>query len=361
MIKGHSRAGTRAEWAVRSVWFDQGAMGWGLVRFLLRPLSILFGVGVSVRNQGYESGFRPIQRAGIPILSVGNLSVGGTGKTPIARWIVERLIARGERPSVLSRGYGQDELALHRRWNPTVEVHADRDRVAAARAAEGAGATCGVMDDGFQHRALGRDADVVLVAAEDPFPPLLLPAGPFREPLSALRRASLVVVTSRGPDKEDQVSRWVKAIRALPQHPPVVHIPMVAAGWSDLDGEPVGSPPSDGPLMALLSVGRPEGFLPLVESVLPGAAQRTTLKVFRDHHPYTEADVLEIMAGVPGDTLLTTEKDAVKLLPFRDLLMRGGVRVFVLSMGIAMDERAEGILLRILDRVLEMGRAQGET
>jgi hypothetical protein len=121
------------------------------------------------------------------------------------------------------------------------------------------------------------------------------------------------------------------------------------------------SSPSDGPLMALLSVGRPEGFLPLVESVLPGAAQRTTLKGFRDHHPYTEADVLEIMAGVPGDTLLTTEKDAVKLLPFRDLLMRGGVRVFVLSMGIAMDERAEGILLRILDRVLEMGRAQGET
>lgn len=342
---------------VRSIWYDRTSFGWSVVRIGLRPFALLFGLGVSVRNQGFDAGLKPIHRAGISVLSVGNLSVGGTGKTPVTRWIIQRLLARGEQPAVLSRGYGEDELALHRRWYPTVGVYADRDRVAAAAAAEGAGATCGVMDDGFQHRGLARDADIVLVAAEDPFPPLLLPAGPFREPLSALRRASLVMVTSRGQGREDQVECWMQAIRALPQHPPVVHVPMVAQGWAGLDGEPEGAPPADGPLLGLLSVGRPEGFLPLVESIFPEAGHRMTLRIFPDHHPYTEADLREVIAAIPGGTVLTTEKDAVKLLPFKDLLMDAEVRVFVLNMGIEMDERAAAIVERILDRVLKMGRA----
>jgi tetraacyldisaccharide 4'-kinase len=342
---------------VRWIWYGPESLSaLRFFRLILRPLAALFALGVSVRNQAYDVGLRRSQQAGIPILSVGNLSVGGTGKTPVTRWIVGRLLARRERPAVLSRGYGKDELALHHRWNPTVGVFADPDRVSAAAAAVAAGATCGVMDDGFQHRALSRDADVVLVAAEDSFPPFLLPSGPFRESLSSLRRASLVMVTSRGAGKEVAVARWMDGIRALPQHPPVIHVPLSATGWSNLEGFPAAAPPDDGPLVGLLSIGRPEGFAPLVETLLPGAGERLTVHIYPDHYPYTEEDVQRMLGFLHGASVLTTEKDAVKLLPFKSLLDQAGSRIYVLEMGLQMDERAEKILDRILDRVLALGR-----
>lgn len=356
-----ARRGRLVEW-IRQVWYPtRPTLMQRVLRSVLRGPAALFGLIVSVRNQSYDTGLRGVKRVGIPLISVGNLSVGGTGKTPVTRWIAARLLERGERPAILSRGYGEDELALHRRWHPQVPVHANPDRVRAAQAALGSGATCGVLDDGFQHRRLARDVDVVLLAAEDPLPPILLPAGPFREPLRSLKRASAVLITSRGGNQEEAVLEWMAQVRRLPQHPPVVHLPMQALGWSGLEGEAVDAPPSSTPLHAILSIGRPEGFGPLVETLLPGAATSLTLHTFVDHHEYTESDILEVLRAMEGQGhLLTTEKDAVKLVTFADLFERHRVRVRVLRMGVHVDARAARILDRILDRVLALGQGVEE-
>jgi tetraacyldisaccharide 4'-kinase len=354
-----STPGAAVRW-VRTLWYaPKPTVAQRVFRRLLRVPAGLFGWIVSIRNQSFDVGLRRISRVGMPVISVGNLSVGGTGKTPLTGWLVARLVARGELPAVLSRGYGADELALHRRWHPGVPVYADRDRVALAQRALDAGATCGLLDDGFQHRSLARDADLVVLAAEDPLPIALLPAGPYREPLRSLRRASAVVVTSRGEHQSAAVSRWMEVVRALPQHPPVIHVPMRAQGWIGLASEPVDPPPREGPLNALLSIGRPESFAPLVETLVPDAGVRLRLLVFPDHHDYTTRDLTVVLEAMAGDRLLTTEKDAVKLLPFADLLARRGVRVWVLRMSIDVDGQAARILDHVLDRVLALGRDPG--
>src|SRR6059058_1057245 len=139
----------------------------------------------------------------LPVLSIGNLSVGGTGKTPLAAWAAGRLRSAGARPAVLLRGYGGGETLVHAVLNPEVPVIVDPDRVAAARKALDAGADCAILDDGFQHRRLARIADWVLVSAEQPPEPVrLLPAGPWREPPSALRRATVAIVTRKSASLE---------------------------------------------------------------------------------------------------------------------------------------------------------------
>jgi tetraacyldisaccharide 4'-kinase len=346
---------------VRSLWYGRRPTVFlRVLRGVLRAPAAMFSLVVSIRNQSYDAGLRAIGRVEMPVVSVGNLSVGGTGKTPLTGWLVARLLARGERPAVLSRGYGADELALHRRWHPDVPVYANPDRFRVAREAQAAGATCALVDDGFQHRKLARDADVVVLAAEDPLPVRLLPAGPYREPLRSLRRASVIAVTSRGAEQDGAVARWMEVVRALPQHPPVLHLPLRAEGWVGLAGEPAAAPPEEGPLDAMLSIGRPESFGPLVETLVPGADARLRLWVFPDHHAYTEQDVAQTLEGIgSGRVMLTTEKDAVKLLPFAHLFTRQGVRVRVLRMGVHVDSESARILDRLLDRVLALGRDAG--
>ena len=182
---------------VRAWWRGEGGLWGGLASVLAAGPALLFGAVVRVRNALYDRGWLPARRAPLPVVSVGNLTVGGTGKTPVAAWIVRRLSERGHRPALVSRGYGRDELALHGRWNPAVPVVASPDRAGAAREAARRGADVAVLDDGFQHRRLARDADVVLLAAEERFPGRMLPAGPYREPSRALRRADLIVVTRK--------------------------------------------------------------------------------------------------------------------------------------------------------------------
>jgi tetraacyldisaccharide 4'-kinase len=258
-------------------------------------------------------------------VSVGNLAVGGTGKTPVAAWAARALAAAGLKPALLSRGYGRDELLLHHRWNPDVPVLADPDRVAAARAALAGGARAAVLDDGFQHRRLARDVDLVLVAAEDALPGRLLPRGPFREPTSALGRAHGVVVTRRTATEAEAEARAGEVAALFPALV-LGRAALVPHGWQTLGGAPAPAP--EGPTLAVTAVARPESFAVQLEAAT-GAP--TELLAFPDHHEFTPDDVKAMRARAGERTVVVTEKDAVKLQPY-EAMLGPALRVLSLSL-----------------------------
>ena len=233
--------------------------------------------------------------------------VGGTGKTPFAAWTARFLSQHGLATAVVSRGYGQDELLLHRQWNPEIPVEADPDRIVAAARARDAGAAVAVLDDGFQHRRLARDLDVVLLAAEDRFPGPLLPTGPYREPASALARAHVILVTRRTASAERAHAVLRRARDFAPSCAAGV-VRFAPDAWRDLRGEQATAPPGDA--LAVAAVARPDDFR---ENVAVFLGRDVALLAFPDHHEYSNADVGRIVTVAGGRAIVMTEKDAVKL------------------------------------------------
>lgn len=308
------------------------------------PLALLFGAGVRIRNVLYGREILRAHRAPIPVVSVGNLTVGGTGKTPVSGWVVNRLQAKGARPALITRGYGADEVELHRRWNPEAPVIVHSDRLAACRGAAEAGAGVCVLDDGFQRRRLARDVDIVLLSPADPLPARLLPRGPYREPLGALRRADLVLIPYRTEEELGRCHELTDRLGRRVGFPPVYPLSLEPGPWEDLDGQPATAP--DGPVVVLCSVARPESVASVARTA--GATVEEVL-VYPDHHEYDDEDVDEIRRSARGRTLVTTEKDAVKLTSYRGRL--GDPRVVPLR------PRPVGAVARALDRALERAMA----
>lgn len=330
-------------------WWAGELGGVGRVLSLLAwPSELLFRWAVAVRNGAYEHGLRRVEQGPIPVVSVGNLLVGGTGKTPVAAWLLGRLQARGRRPALVTRGYGSDEVALHRRWNPEAPVVVAQRRIRGVERAAEQGADVAVVDDGFQHRRLARDLDIVLVPAEGPLRGRLLPRGPFREGPGALRRADIVVVTRRSAD-EGRAEEMAEEVRLLAPGAAVVRIALEPGEWTDLSGEPAEPPASDAPgVLAVCSVARPEPFRRTLRERLERPVE---LLSFPDHHDYDAVDARRIAERARGRPVVTTEKDAVKLLPFR--LELRDARVLPLRV------RPEGA--EELERALEIwGRAANE-
>lgn len=300
---------------IRRMWQGEDSLLSAILFPVTLPLSLVFGTGVRVRNALFDLGLRRVHRGPVPVISVGNVTVGGTGKTPVSRWLVERLGRAGIRPALVTRGYGDDELALHRRWNPEVPVVAHRDRVRAVRQAHREGAAMAVVDDGFQHRRLHRDVDIALLSPLDPFPPRLLPRGPYREPLRALRRADLILVPWRTPDEGRRARRLAEELGRAPGFPPVHTFGFAPGPWQRLDGGPAAAP--EGPVVVLTSVAKPESVVALVRQT---GLESVEILAYPDHHPYREADVKRIRERAGGRTVVTTEKDAVKLEAFAEVL-----------------------------------------
>ena len=318
------------ERAARMLWSgDRGAVG-SLFSTLAIPAELAFRAGVSMRGAAFERGFLTTERASVPVISVGNLAVGGSGKTPLVGWVVRVLGDAGKRPAVVLRGYGRDEALLHRRWNPNIPVLADPDRAHGARDAVSLGAGVVVLDDGFQHRRLARDLDVVALAAEHPFPGPLLPRGPYRESVSALGRAGLVVVTHRSAPMVAVERLDALARRAAPDaaHARVRFEP---GGWVDLGGASV--PVPRGEVLAATGVAGPEGFAALVRSETGSGAD---LLAFPDHHEFSSADLERIGRAARGRVVAITEKDAVKLRDRPDVSFE--VRVMTLAVVIESGE-----------------------
>src|SRR5262245_17167980 len=185
-----------------------------VARLGLGAVSGLYCLGVSARNAAYDWGWKTAHRAAVPVVSVGNLTLGGTGKTPMVEWVARWFRGRGARVAILSRGYGQaeglnDEGRVLEENLPDVPHFQGADRVELARiAVEESESQVLVLDDGFQHRRLARDLDIVLLDALEPFGlGRLFPRGLLREPVSSLRRAGLVVLSRAdlvpGPTRRD--------------------------------------------------------------------------------------------------------------------------------------------------------------
>jgi tetraacyldisaccharide 4'-kinase len=295
--------------AVERIWAADGPAAWALT-----PLSWLFRAATDTRNALFDLGVLRTVDLGLPTISVGNLTVGGTGKTPVAAWVAGTLRARGERPAILLRGYGEDEPLVHRRLTPGIPVIADPDRVRGAARARAEGATVLVLDDAFQHRRAKRDVDLVLVAAEQRLAHRVLPAGPLREGRGALRRASLVVVTRKSASRDEAeaaAAEWTgfagappTAILALSPGPLVAADP--ASGAAPLPLRAL----AGRHVLAISAIGNPAAF----EAQLAAVGARVEGIRFQDHHGFGATDLEALVARARPEMLVVcTLKDAVKL------------------------------------------------
>ncbi|TWT44132.1 Tetraacyldisaccharide 4'-kinase [Phycisphaerae bacterium RAS1] len=295
-----------------------------MLKTLLLPLSFAYRGAIAARNAWYNSFRAASHDAGVPVVSVGNLTTGGTGKTPLTIEIVRRLVALGRRPGILTRGYaaapGQiaDEVQEYHEALPDVAVVVDANRVrGAATARRRYNVDCLVLDDGFQHRRLRRDLDVVLIDALDPWGGgALLPAGRLREPPQALRRASLIVLTRVNLSEPQSAGRIAERVRRLAPAAAIIESNLVADRLMSIDAAP--RPPdalAGRPVMAVCGVGNPQSFMSLLGRHV---AQLNAIRTFRDHHAYTAVDCAQIAAQARqcgAEWIVTTRKDWVKLMP----------------------------------------------
>lgn len=328
--------GTRA--LVPRIWAGRGPVA-KVLSGLLLPAEWLYSAVVALRNLAWNGGWAATHRAPVPVVSIGNLAVGGTGKTPFSAWVAARLLDMGESPAILHGGYAADEPELHRRWNAAIPVFVGRDRVESTRVAAGRGATVAVLDDGFQHRRLERDLDIVLVAAETwDGPRALLPRGPWREPVAALRRADIVVVVRKVADVEG-ARRVVGDVRTIAPDVDVAIAALEAsawhARWTD-DEAPTG------PCVAVAGIASPDSFL---ANAREAGACITEALVFGDHHEYTSDDIRRIRRKTGGRGIVTTEKDALKLEP-----VMPETPIWVLRQEVRIEAGAEE-LLRALEAI----------
>jgi tetraacyldisaccharide 4'-kinase len=294
------------------VW-ESSSIGARLIRGALIPASWGYAGVVAARNAAYDRGWLRAHQLALPAISVGNLTVGGTGKTPVSAYIAARLAERGMKPAIVMRGYGNDETLVHARLNPEVPVVVAADRVRGALDARLASRDIVVLDDAFQHRRARRDADVVLLAAELAGPVRPLPAGPWREPLTSLARASLIVVTRKSASPVRARELFLHVRRFAPAAGgAIVHLAadrLVAWGSGDVREL---TAIRDQHVVAAAAVGDPRAFA----AQLADAGARVELVARRDHHAYSAEDASALARRADGGAMIVcTLKDAVKLGP----------------------------------------------
>ncbi len=281
---------------------------------LLTPLVPLYAAALSAKNTAYDRGWIKPKHLAWPVISVGNLSVGGAGKTPVVIRLAQLLTEQGHNIDVLSRGYGRssqniervdpdgcatrygdEPILIARSVNLPVYVGSNRYAAGLLSEREHAGSGIHLLDDGFQHRRLARDVDIVVLHSSD-FNERLLPAGRLREPLGALNRASVLILREEDRHLETELRRrnltapiWIQQRRlAIPQLKRAV---------------------------AFCAIARPEEFF----SALRGhSGDIAATSAFRDHHTYTDADLdqlLDLRDQHCSEVFITTEKDWVRLTP----------------------------------------------
>ena len=328
-----------------------------------RPFAPLYGLAMRLREQGYRKGIFTSERLPVPVISVGNLTMGGTGKTPMVQAIVRLLLDMGRKPAVISRGYGGstkepvnvvsdgstvllpadlvgDEPRLLAETLPGAMVLTGVVRRLPARRAVAMGADVLVLDDGFQHMAVARDLDLVLFSADHlAGNSRIFPGGDLREPVAALARASAFVLTGTGPDNQERAKRFAGLLTTRFPATPVFFTRTRVSGLVLRSGAsciPAGSDYHQlarEKIFALCGIARPDSFRQTLArcNITPEA-----FLALPDHHRYKEADLARIRREVKrsgAGTILTTEKDLVKLGQ-----AELGVPVFGVRLHVEMDE-----------------------
>jgi tetraacyldisaccharide 4'-kinase len=289
---------------------------------LLWPLSVPNGAVAHLRARLYRMGLLRQQRLEGVVISVGNLTTGGTGKTPMVLRIAEHLLAEGKSPGILTRGYRgesgpsgatSDEVRLlQARLGPRVQFGVGPDRFANGRALAAQGVGWFVLDDGFQHLQLARDVDVLLIDATNPFGGgHVLPAGRLREPRSALARADIIVITRS--DHAPAVEAVIRRDSDAPIFYAAPHLESVRVFRGEYPGEER-TDAHTRKFFAFSGIGNPAVFpVDLREWGLDPVGY----KIFPDHHKYSAADIAQIAAEASAsgaDALMCTEKDIFNLI-----------------------------------------------
>ncbi len=297
-------------------------LGAAALRALLRAAEAPYTAAVNWRNRGFDSGRRPIERVSVPVISVGNLTLGGTGKTPLVEWLARWLRRHEIRVTIVSRGYGAEEgarndeaLELEQRL-PDVPHLQNPDRVEAAQMAiEEFECQAIVLDDGFQHRRLARDLDIVLIDALEPFGfEHVFPRGTLREPPAGLKRAQVVALSRAdhlSPAEREELRRkalhyspdamWIELAHA-PQR--LVSAAGQTQGLETLRGQRVA---------AFCGIGNPAGFRHTLDRC---GAVTVGFREFPDHYAYERSDIESLAAwsdGLGAAAAVCTAKDLVKL------------------------------------------------
>ena len=291
----------------------------------LWALSQPYGWAVRGRNWLFDRGWTKTFRAGVPVISVGNLTVGGTGKTPCVAHVARFFSQQNLRVAILSRGYGgkhgcNDEALVLRQNLPGIPHLQGADRVSLARqAVEEYRSEVLVLDDGFQHRRLERDLDLVLIDATSPWGhDHLLPRGLLREPAAGLQRAGLVLLTRCDQARPEVLADIHRRIRRLVPWLGVVETIHRPGGWINAAGQTLPlTELKTRPWAAFCGIGNPDAFRRTLLDLRAGSAGLSDWRTFADHHDYGAGDMkdLETWAGrQPADSvILTTQKDLVKL------------------------------------------------
>jgi len=336
----------------------------------------LYELAVRLRVAAYETGYRKPRRLAATVISVGNLTLGGTGKTPLVEYIARYLRQEARRVAILTRGYGRqsdslqtlnapgqannreaitppsyrevgDEPLMLARLLPDVPIVVYKDRYEAGdHAARTFGADVLVLDDGYQHLRLARDLNLLLLDASDPFGGFeMVPMGRLREPLYGLKRADAIIVT-RADRPFDQAQ-----VRAIIRHfcgdqIPVMYLTSGINGLRHLETGVVYEPREFAGWKAavLCGIGNPRAF---AEDILQVGIDIVSENFFRDHHPFTQDDLDRTFTAArqtAADLIITTEKDATRL----EALRQGAVPIYVAEMGIESDDeiRLKSLLLK---------------
>lgn len=346
-----------------------------LARAALAVLSVPYASAIILRNAYYDLFRKSVTRVSVPVISIGNITTGGTGKTPMTVAVATRLVAHRKSVAILLRGYKaspaddssatadrartmwgshSDEALLLKRRCPEAMVLVNPDRSASAQRAVAEGANVIVLDDGFQHRRLARNLDIVLIDATTPFGHgYILPRGLLREPASSLRRADLIILTRCS--EIDQATRTVLlgTLRRVSGGKPIIEASHQPARLLDLKGRAAGiDDPTSVQAVIFAGIGNFDSFRRGVEKM---GVRVIAAYQYPDHHAYTDEEIQgiqDVTVSLEANAVITTEKDAVKLVGRWD---DHTCRLLVVQLEIAFEDAGE----KQLDEII--GHTLGET
>ena len=303
---------------------DAKGLGASAARLGLSALAPGYRLAVAIRNRMFDLGLKKTVHLNRPVISIGNLTTGGTGKTPMVIELVRRLIEQGQRPAVLLRGYmagadgpSDEAIELSHELGSAVPVEANPDRAQGAKRvlAEHPETTVFLLDDGFQHRRVHRDLNIVLIDATRPFGfGHLLPRGLLREPIRNLNRADAVILTRCDPSANPGNAEMDKRIETITGRPPIAHTNFTWSGYRNESETFDVTHLKAKKVVGACAIGNPTAFMVM----LANAGELLAVHQFDDHHSYTETEVHKLLidaASQGADAVVVTEKDWVKWRP----------------------------------------------
>ncbi|MFH1846394.1 MAG: tetraacyldisaccharide 4'-kinase [Candidatus Omnitrophota bacterium] len=315
-----------------------------ILKGVLYVLSFVYGAALKGIELAYKYGIRKKYKVDIPVISIGNITVGGTGKTPFAMFLADQLVSVGRKPGILIRGYGEDENVVLREELPETVVYVGQDRLKNAKTAISDGIDVLILDDGFQHRRLKKDLNIVLIDSISCFGNgFLLPRGILREPVVSLKRADIFVLTKTDRALPGQIEKIKKHLKPLILEKPVIYARHRPTFLTDVTGAAYSVDTVSGKRVCLVSgIGDPSYFAFLVNGL---NADIVLKKEYTDHHSYGQRDIVDIYKDClkfDVEMVLTTKKDFVKI---RDLDISLIEEIlFVLNVSMDISEGKESLI-----------------